>query len=91
MKKSMPIACLIFGLTGMAYCLTFIKSGKDWWGVIISICAAVLTVGFYFFIVAFFRALAKDGSLSPFLGAWIPNIAYGSISCVIIVKHILNR
>ncbi|MBG90293.1 MAG: hypothetical protein CL521_00570 [Actinobacteria bacterium] len=80
LKRSIPTACLIFGLIGIAYCLSFVRSGKDWWGVIISICTAVLSVGFYFFIVALFRALGKDGTLTPFLSAWTPNLIYGSIA-----------
>lgn len=80
LKTSIPAACFIFGLIGLSYCLSFVRSGKDWWGVVVAICAAVLTVGFYFFIVAVFRALAKDGELSPFLGAWTPNILYASIA-----------
>lgn len=85
LKKSIPIACLIFGMIGIAFCLTFVRTGKDWWGVIVAICAAVLVVGFYFFIVAIFRALANDGHLTPFLGAWIPNLAYGFVGGSVIL------
>ncbi|MFT5171192.1 MAG: lipopolysaccharide export system permease protein [Candidatus Marinamargulisbacteria bacterium] len=91
MKKSMPTACLIFGFVGIAFCLTFVRTGKDWWGVITSICIAVLAVGFYFFIVAVFRAIAKDGNLIPFLGAWIPNILYGSIASIIILYQSIYK
>jgi lipopolysaccharide export system permease protein len=80
MKTSVPMACFIFGLLGIAYCLSFVRSGKDWWGVIFSIVISVLSVGFYFFIMALFRALAKDAVITPFLGAWIPNMIYGSIA-----------
>ena len=80
MKKSVPAACFIFGIIGIAYCFNFVRSGKDWWGVIVAIISAVLTVGFYFFIMALFRALAKNGVLPPILGAWIPNMIYGSIA-----------
>ena len=80
MKISIPIACFIFGLMGIVFCISFVRSGKDWWGVITSICVAILTVGFYFFIVALFRALGKDGHILPFLSAWIPNLVYGLIS-----------
>ena len=86
MKKSIPVACFVFGLLGICDCLIFISSGKDWWGVIISICLAVLSVGFYFFIMSFFRALGKDGSLSPHMAAWVPNMIYGSI-CLITLAY----
>jgi lipopolysaccharide export system permease protein len=76
MKKSVPGACFVFGIIGIAFCLNFVRSGKDWWGVIFAICVSVLSVGLYFFVMAVFRALAKDGSISAFWGAWIPNILY---------------
>jgi len=72
--KSIPI------LIGIALCLTFVGSSKDWWGVIFAICVSVLGVGLFFFILAFGRALAKAGYISPWLGAWIANIIYGVIA-----------
>jgi len=64
--------------------LAFVKTSKDWWGVILSICAAVLTVGFYFFLLALFRAYAKEGSIPIAIGAWSPNLIYGTIASSII-------
>ena len=80
MKKSIPAACFIFGLTGIAFCLLFVRSGKDWWGVIIAIIIAVLSTGLYFFSIALFRALGKDGTIIPLLSVWIPNLIYGTIA-----------
>jgi lipopolysaccharide export system permease protein len=80
MKKSIPAACFIFSLIGIALCLSFVRSGKDWWGVIFVIIIAILSTGLYFFGIALFRALAKDGTLPPLLGVWIPNLMYGSIA-----------
>ena len=91
MKRSIPAACFIFGLVGIAYCFTFVKSGKDWWGVIISICISVLTVGLYFLITAFFRAVGKGGSLPPHISVWVPNLIYGGIASAIITYQCRNR
>jgi lipopolysaccharide export system permease protein len=91
MKKSVPAACFIFGIIGIALCLSFVRSGKDWWGVILSICISVLLVGFYFFILAVSRAMAKEGDLIPFLGAWIPNMVYGFIAILIITYQSLSK
>ena len=77
MKRSRPVACLIFGILGMAFCMHFVKSGKDWWGVITAIILVVLLVGFYMFMMAVFRSFAKKGIVTPFWGAWLPNIIYG--------------
>lgn len=84
LKQSMPVACFIFGSIGLAFSLSFVRSGKDWWGVIASICTSVLSVGFYFFILAVCRSLGKNGTISPFLGAWTPNFLYGFVALVVI-------
>ncbi len=76
LKKSMAAACFIFSLIGITFCITFVRSGKDWWGVIWAIVSVVLLVGFYFFMMATFRALGKKGIIDPFLSAWIPNLIY---------------
>ncbi|MFA5880243.1 MAG: LptF/LptG family permease [Candidatus Margulisiibacteriota bacterium] len=91
MKYSMPMACFIFCLIGIAFCLSFVRSGKDWWGVIWAICIAILAVGFYFFTVAVFRSLGRGDIISPFLGAWLPNIIYGGISGIIITYQLATK
>lgn len=91
MKTSIPFGCAIFGLIGIAYCLSFVRTGKDWWGVIVAIIIAVLSVGLYLFITALFRAFAKDGNLDPLWGAWIPNIIYGSLAGVITIYQCLAK
>ena len=76
LKKSLPAACFIFSLMGITFCITFVRTSKDWWGVIWAIVLAVLLVGFYFFLMATFRALGKKGTIPPSLSAWIPNLIY---------------
>ena len=77
LKKSIPFACFVFGIIGAAFCLRFVKTGKDWWGVVTAIISVVLLVGFYFFLVALCRSMGKKGTLIPLLSAWLPNIIYG--------------
>ncbi|RAP26607.1 hypothetical protein DID74_01670 [Candidatus Marinamargulisbacteria bacterium SCGC AG-333-B06] len=84
LKKSLPMTCLIFVLIGIAYCFSFVRTGKDWWGVIIAICVSVLTVGLYFVLLAISRAFAKGGMISPIIGAWTPNVIYGTIASYLI-------
>lgn len=91
LKKSIPAACFIFGLIGIAFSISLVKTGKDWWGVILAICISVLTVGFYFFILALSRAMAKDGHLTAVMGAWAPNILYGTIASLTIAYHALRK
>ncbi|MBT5855707.1 YjgP/YjgQ family permease [bacterium] len=91
MKKSIPAACLIFGILGVGFCLRFVKSGKDWWGVIIAIVLVVLLVGFYFFLTALFRSLGKKGVIIPILGAWGPNIIYAIPGVGLIYHECIHR
>jgi len=91
MKKSIPAASFIFAIIGIAYCFLFVKSGKDWWGVVLAICLAVLSVGFWFFLVALFRSLGRGDMLHPFWAAWLPNIFYFILGSIIILyKSLFN-
>jgi lipopolysaccharide export system permease protein len=84
LKYSLPATCFIFVLVGISYCFSFVKTGKDWWGVIIAICTSVLSVGFYFVLMAIFRAFAKGGEIPAVVGAWTPNSIYFIITSSII-------
>lgn len=78
-KSSLPSACFAFSILGLAVCMGFIKSHKDWWGVIAAVCTATLSTGFYFFLMAVSRSLAGSGTvnwLTPLWGAWLPNIVF---------------
>jgi lipopolysaccharide export system permease protein len=91
LKQAIPIACGVFAIIGIAYCFTFIKTGKDWWGVVISIGVAAGTVMLYFFVLAVTRALGKGGTLSPFWAAWTANILFGLVGSGIIVHQSRRR
>lgn len=78
LKQSIPAACFVFGIIGIAYCFTFIQTGKDWWGVIIAIGIAAITTMSYFFVVAVSRALGKGGTISPFTSVWLANLIFGA-------------
>ncbi len=84
MKYSVPMACFIFALTGTALTLLFIRNSKDLWGVIAAVLTALLSVGFYFFVMATFRSLGRGGMISPIMGAWGPNLIYGILAMLIL-------
>ena len=90
-KFSFPITCLIFGLIGSTFCIRFVRSGKDWWGVIFAIVVAVLLVGFFFFLTAYCNSLGKKGSLPVILAVWLPNMIYGIPSIGIILHDSYYR
>jgi lipopolysaccharide export system permease protein len=91
LKRSIPAACFIFALIGIAFCFLFVRSGKDWWGVILAVCISVLAVGFYFFIMAVCRSLGRSGVLDPILAAWLPNLIYGVLGFILILYEIYRR
>lgn len=91
LKFSLPMASFIFALIGTALVLIFIKNGRDIWGVVISVLTALLSVGFYFFVMATFRSLARGGYIAPFFGAWSPNLLFGVAAIAIIVYQSRSR
>ncbi len=91
MKFSLPMASFIFALIGTAIVLIFIRSSKDLWGVVIAVLTALLSVGFYFFVMATFRSLARGGYIGPFWGAWGPNLLFGMAAIAIIIHQSRSR
>jgi len=90
-KRSIPMACLVFALLGIAYCQALVRSHRDWWGVVLSILVAALSVGFYFFMVAFARAYAKEGLIPAFWGAWLPNCVAIVFATVLMLYQSVTR
>ena len=87
MKYAISGASLVFGLIGLMLTIMLVKSGKDWWKVIVSILLALTMVGFYFFMVAFFRSFGYGNIISPFWAAWAPNCLFGVLSVILIIRE----
>jgi lipopolysaccharide export system permease protein len=82
LKYSLPIACVIFSVLGVMICQLWSASNRGGWGTIIAITAGLFVSGLYFFLIAFTRAFAKSGDIHPFIGAWIPNFVYITLSLI---------
>ncbi len=91
MKQSVPVSSFVFGVVGAACCLLFVWSGRDWWGVIVSVIVAVLLVGFFFFLTAVCRSLGRGGLMHPFLAAWLPNLLYLIVGGVVLLRQSLFK
>ena len=91
LKQSIPAACFVFGIIGIGYCLILIKTGKDWWGVVLAIGVAAVTVMLYFFVLAVCRALGKGGGLSPFISVWGANLLFGTWGIGLLMYHTKHR
>ncbi|MBU0581424.1 MAG: LptF/LptG family permease [Candidatus Margulisbacteria bacterium] len=87
MKFAEPAASLAFALIGAAICIAFVRSSKDWWGVVGSVLLALLTVGFYFFVMATFRSLGRGGAIPALLGAWSPNFIFMVLAGILLWRE----
>lgn len=71
-RLALPLACLAFALVGLPLGISTSRGGKSL-GLVLSL---VLMVAYYLALVAGTR-LASEQNFPPFLGAWLPNIAFG--------------
>lgn len=91
LKQAAPFTNLIFLLIGVGLATNFVRSQRDFWGIIIAVGIAVLGCGFFFFNMAAFRALGRAGVLPPFLAGWGPNFLFGLAAVFLILKEGLTR
>ena len=79
-KFSLPAACLVFALIGVALGVTSRKDGK--------LASFVLGIGVifaYYIIMYGAEALAKGGLVSPHLAMWLPNLVIGAAGLVLLL------
>jgi LPS export ABC transporter permease LptG/LPS export ABC transporter permease LptF len=71
-KFSIPAACLVFGLIGLALGATSRRDGK-----MASFVIGVAIVFIYYILLWLGQSLTKGRVLAPWLAAWLPNIVLG--------------
>ena len=71
-KFSIPAACLVFGLIGLALAVTSRKDGK-----LASFALGIGVIFAYYIIMYGAEAMAKGALVSPHLAMWLPNIVLG--------------
>ena len=72
-KFSIPAACLVFGLIGLALGATNRRDGK-----LASFVIGVAIIFVYYILLWLGQALAKGQVVAPWLAAWLPNIVLGA-------------
>jgi LPS export ABC transporter permease LptG/LPS export ABC transporter permease LptF len=77
-KYSIPAACLVFGLIGLALGATNRRDGK-----LASFVVGVAIIFVYYILLWLGQALAKGQVLAPWLAAWLPNIALGALGLLL--------
>lgn len=73
-KFALPFACLVFGLIGLPLGFVNRRGGRA-----AGFAVSVAIVLFYYVLLAMGEARAIDGSLSPFLAMWLPNLVLTGI------------
>lgn len=68
-KWALPFACLVFGLVGSVLGTKPKQTGRA-----TSFAISVLVIFAYYLLFSITQAIAETGSISPFLGAWLPNL-----------------
>ena len=84
-KFSIPAACLVFGLIGLALGATNRRDGK-----LASFVIGVAIVFVYYILLWLGQALTKGQLLAPWLAAWLPNIVLG-VAGILLFKLARSR
>lgn len=76
-KFSIPAACLVFGLIGLALGATNRRDGK-----LASFVIGVAIVFIYYILLWLGQSLTKGRVLEPWVAAWLPNLVLGAVGIV---------
>ena len=79
-KFSLPVACLVFAIIGLALGVTSRRDGK-----LASFALGIGVIFAYYIIMYGARALAKGALVSPHLAMWLPNIILGGGGVALLV------
>ncbi|MDX2213654.1 MAG: LptF/LptG family permease [Oculatellaceae cyanobacterium bins.114] len=68
-KYALPFVCIAYGLVGAALGMRLQRTGRA-----TSFAISILIIFTYYLSVVISGAIAQTGNISPFLGAWLPNL-----------------
>ncbi len=80
-KFSIPFACFVFGVLGLALGLRNRRDGRSW-GFVLSL--SILFV--YYVLIDVGESMANNGRLSPLLGMWAANLVLGGFAIILLVR-----
>ncbi len=80
-KFSIPFACIVFGVLGLALGVRNRRDGRSW-GFIVSL----IVIFIYYVLIDIGENMAISGRASPFLGMWAPNIILGTGAVALLVR-----
>ena len=79
-KFSIPVACLVFGLIGLALGVSNRRDGK-----LASFVIGISVIFVYYVLLWLGQGLARGQIVSPWLAAWMPNLALGGLGALLFV------
>ena len=79
-KFSIPVACLVFGLIGLALGATHRRGGMMG-----SFVLGIIVVFAYYVPLYIGPALVKANVMPPWLGKWLPNVVLGALGIVMFI------
>jgi LPS export ABC transporter permease LptF/LPS export ABC transporter permease LptG len=77
-KYSIPAACLVFGLIGLALGATNRRDGK-----LANFVIGVAIIIAYYLLLSLGQSLIKGRVIPPWLGAWLPDIVLGAVGALL--------
>jgi LPS export ABC transporter permease LptG/LPS export ABC transporter permease LptF len=80
-KFSIPFACFVFGVLGLALGIRNRRDGRSW-GFVASL--SILFV--YYLLIDVGESMANNGRLSPLLGMWAANLVMGAAALFLLVR-----
>lgn len=84
LKLASPLASLILVLFCLPLAIRFLRLPRYPRSVVVGLCVALTLT--YYVTTPFCRSLGVNGLISPVLGAWLPNLAYGSVGLLALAK-----
>ncbi len=82
-KFSIPAACLVFALLGVAFGATHQRDGK-----FVGIARGLAVIFVYYALMWMGQALAQGGHLPAWLAMWLPNLVLGAVGVALMWKHL---
>ena len=79
-KFSIPVACLVFGLIGLALGVSNRRDGR-----LASFVVGICVIFVYYVLLWFGQSLVRGHVVPPWLAAWMPNILLGGLGAVLFV------
>lgn len=81
-RLSLSFASMVFALLGGSLSLRFRRGGKGWGSLL-----SLLTLIAYYMLSLLGDQLARKGTVSPFIGAWIATVAATAVSFALLLKN----